>query len=420
MPDTLHAALTPEELDQLISDAEHGGVPLPTGPINSHIHLPPNFSAFSSVNDVIEVARSEKIIALGTSNYYDFSVYAEFAKQANIHGITPIMGLEIIARDDQMANNGTKVNDPGNPGKIYICGKGINRHESLSEKGREILDKIRNNDGTRMARMLALLCEVLSAKGLPVAMSANDVIGRVAGRCEVPPATVHLQERHLCQAVQEEIFARVAAGKRAAFLQGLLGVDPGAKAEDPVAVQDMVRSHLMKLGKPAFVPETFITLEEAITLILELGGIPCYPVLADGVSPLSPFEETPEVLIENLRALGIGAAEFIPTRNSAAVLEQYVVPMRRAGLIVSGGTEHNSLDRIPLTPGCKGGTALPENVREIFQEGACAIVGHQACGAADRTGYIEKDGTPAADREDRIRQLAIIGAHLSTKGSSHA
>ena len=46
----------------------------------------------------------------------------------------------------------------------------------------------------------------------------------------------------------------------------------------------------MKAGKPAFVEETFVSFEEAHRLILELGGIPSYPTLADGASPICPFE----------------------------------------------------------------------------------------------------------------------------------
>ena len=52
-------------------------------------------------------------------------------------------------------------------------------------------------------------------------------------------------------------------------------------------------------------------------------------------------------------------AEFIPVRNTPEVLEKYVTAMRAAGLAVVGGTEHNSLDLIPLEPTCVKGAPVP-------------------------------------------------------------
>ena len=98
----------------------------------------------------------------------------------------------------------------------------------------------------------------------------------------------------------------------------------------------------MKSGCPAFVEETFIDIHAICTLILELGGYPCYPVLADGAAPICEFEESAEALGEKLKSLGIFAAEFIPSRNQPEVLEHFVTTLRHAGIIVTAGTEHNT------------------------------------------------------------------------------
>ena len=45
-------------------------------PGNSHIHLPPNFSAFQNIEEVISLARKEQLRYLGASNYYDFVLKA--------------------------------------------------------------------------------------------------------------------------------------------------------------------------------------------------------------------------------------------------------------------------------------------------------------------------------------------------------
>src|SRR5690606_41088026 len=99
---------------------------------NSHIHLPPNFSAFDTVEQAVTLAASEGIAALGVSNYYDFTVYGQFAELARQRRIFPLFGLEIIAMQDYLREANVRVNDPGNPGKTYLCGKGITRFDKLS------------------------------------------------------------------------------------------------------------------------------------------------------------------------------------------------------------------------------------------------------------------------------------------------
>src|SRR5438552_1806355 len=95
--------------------------------VNAHIHLPPNFTAFASTQQALELAEAQDVRVLGASNYYDYTVYAEFASQARQHGIFPLFGLEIIALIEPLVQAGVKINDPGNPGKMYLCGKGITR-----------------------------------------------------------------------------------------------------------------------------------------------------------------------------------------------------------------------------------------------------------------------------------------------------
>jgi len=92
------------------------------------------------------------------------------------------------------------------------------------------------------------------------------------------------------QAFQESLFRDVELADRAAVLGRSFEAPTSVDATDAVAVQEAIRSNLMKAGKPAFVPEAAVSFDDAYRLILELGGIPCYPILADGASPICPFE----------------------------------------------------------------------------------------------------------------------------------
>jgi hypothetical protein len=178
-------------------------------------------------------------------------------------------------------------------------------------------------------------------------------------------------------------------------------------------MQHEIRSCLMKVGKPAFVPENFVDFDQAYRLVLELGGIPCYPTLADGASPVCAYEDPPEKLVEELKRSRVYCAEFIPIRNKPAVLERYVRAMRVAGIVVTGGTEHNTPDLLPMEPECTQGLPVPEEVKKVFWEGACVVAAHQFLSLHGKCGYVDGNGmlNPAfSGVEDRISSLARLGA----------
>jgi hypothetical protein len=387
-----------------------GGSPPARLKSNSHIHLPPNFSAFQTVSQAIELAAAQGIGVLGVSNYYDYEVYGDFVEGARKAGIFPLFGLEIICLIDDLVKQGVKINDPGNPGKMYICGKGITRFAPFSAEATRLLGIIRHNDSARMREVISKLAEVFAQRGLPIQLTEADVIDMVAKRHGCPRERIYLQERHVCQAFQEAIFARVPAAERIEKLTRAFGLatPPKFGPEEAVKIQNEIRAQLMKAGKPAYVAETFVNFEQAQRLILEMGGIPAYPTLADGTSPICPFEEPVEKLIADIKARGFECAEFIPIRNTPEVLTQYVRAMRAAGLVVTGGTEHNTLDLLPIEPTCVKALAVPEEVKEIFWEGACVVAAHQFLTLHGECGFVDAQGKPNPDYPDANARIAAF------------
>ncbi len=382
-----------------------------TGKCNAHIHLPPNFSAFETPDQAIELARRDAIDVLGVSNYYDYSVYGEFARLACNAGIFPIYGIEILAMQEDLRAAEVKVNDPGNPGKTYLCGKGITRFspDVMTPQAAHLLAQIRGSDSRRMAQMIARLARIFAERGVATGLDHEAVIERVVRRHGSPRDSVYLQERHAAQAFQERLFELVPDQRRAEMLSKVLGVP--SSCDSPVKVQNDIRSHLMKAGKPAFVDETYVTFEDAVTLVRELGGIPCYPVLADGAQPICGFEQTPQKLTANLKARNIHAVEFIPVRNTPEVLSQYVTVLRDAGLIVTAGTEHNTLELIPIEPTCVNGASIPDPAAAIFREGACVVAAHQYLTLRGERGYT---GEPGQIDEYASLGSAVIHAYRKT------
>lgn len=356
-------------------------------PFNTHIHLPPNFSAFETVGQAVSLAAAQGISVLGVNNYYDFRVYAEFAALAREKNIFPQFGLEVICLLEGLQADGIKLNDPGNPGKLYLCGKGMTRFNPLTPEAAALLQTIRDADSKRMTLVVATL-ELLFAKaGLPTDLTAEAIKLRIAARHDSPLETIYLQERHVAQAFQEVLFERMIPEARAYFLEELFETRSKSNPTDASAVQNEIRSHLLKSGKPAYVPETFVGFDHAYRLLLALGSIPSYPVLADGASPLTEYEQSPDALAADLKARSIPAAEFIPNRNTPEVLSRYVHTLRDAGLFITAGTEHNTPDLLPLAPTCLGGVPIPADLQEIFWEGTCIVAAHQNLAAKKQPGF---------------------------------
>lgn len=381
---------------------------------NAHIHLPPNFSAFETPEQAVQMAASEGVAVVGVSNYYDYDVYGTFAELARKAHIFPLFGLEIICLLDDLKAAGIKLNDPGNPGKMYICGKGITRftHGLMTAEGERLLNVIRKADSARMDAMVTAMERVFAERGMATGLSTGAVIDMVVRRHGSPRETVYLQERHVAQAFEVSTHA-VPAGERLERLGKVLGTPSKAKGpDDAVGIQNDLRSHLMKAGKPAYVEETFVSFGEAVSLIRELGGYACYPLLLDGASPVCPFEADVEKLIVSLRERNIHAAEFIPARNDVKGLTEYATKLRAAGFAVTAGTEHNTQSLIPIEPSCLGNVPVPEQVKAIFWEGACVAAAHQYLTLQGKTGYCDGRGDPNREygsADERLRALAKLG-----------
>ena len=374
---------------------------------NSHIHLPPNFSAFETVEQAVELAADQGVRVLGCGNYYDYSVYQRFTETARDKNVFPSFGTEIIALETDLQQKDIRINDPGNPGRHYICGKAISRFEDLSSRADELLSGIRNNDKLRMTEMVVKMAAVFSEHGIDTGLDDQAVIARVVKRHGCSADTVTLQERHLAQAFQEVFFDEVSEGQRQQKLTDIFRVPSQSNPSDTVGIQNEIRSNLMKAGKICFVPETFVNLAQAKELICELGGIPCYPVLADGSKKRCEYETPVEQLIERLKASHYTMVELITIRNSPEVLVEYVSAIRQAGIAVVAGTEHNTLDLLPIKPACVGGQAVPEEIDSIFKEGICVLAAHAFLKAHGEEGFV--DGQEG-NANQRIEDFSRIGA----------
>jgi hypothetical protein len=360
-----------EALRRLRELAERGDIQVAgrRGGINTHVHTAKSFSLFASPAAAAWQAYLAGIAVFGINDHYTLAGHREFGEACRILDIRPAFSMEAVAMWEEAERQGRTVNDPDNPGRTYLTAKGITRDFPPGCRGERDLARMnaalleRNREIT--AR-LAALCE--ERLGVSDAITFDDVLR----------LTPHGQptERHVSQAVArflEEKFP--SAERRREQLARLTGAEVAAEIlADPASLQNLIRSQLIKAGKPAYVEESsaaFIPVERMVSLAEDLDAIPTYPVLGN---PVTPWEEDLEELCDRLERLRIRALEVIPDRNTRERLRAIVQCAARRGLPIFNGTEHNTPSPRPLVDKF----FFDEEFRPHFERGAEFLLAHQA------------------------------------------
>jgi hypothetical protein len=219
-----------------------------------------------------------------------------------------------------------------------------------------------------------------------------------------------VRERHIAQALRVAVFERYAdTEQRRDVLQKLYG--GGASCvdiNDNAALENELRNNLLKAGKKAFVPEdekSFLSIEQVRRIILDAGGIPCYPVLLDDAAgKITEFEADRERLYKSLVNWGIHCIELIPQRNKLEIMEPFVRYFYEKDFVVTFGTEHNAPGLLPLTPHCSGNTPLTDFLLQVGYEGACVIAAHQYLHDHEEEGYVDKNGNVQLKRQSYLKK----------------
>lgn len=245
--------------------------------------------------------------------------------------------------------------------------------------------------------------------GLPVQVTAADVVAEVAGRGEVPQSWVSLQERHIGRAFADRLLA-LDVRQRSTVLERAFGRPARGDLDDAAALQTEIRATLLKHGQPAFVPDSLITLDDGYAMVLECGGIPTYCAVADGASPVCDYERPATALATRIRDRNMHATELVTVRNTQRCVDEYVAAFLDAGLLVMAGSEHNTPHRVPLALTCVDGP-LSEFTALAIWEGACVVAAHQDLVPRGELGFVDQEGGLVADAARR-RELAEYGAGL--------
>ena len=87
---------------------------------------PASHSAFSARRrEAVWQAAQEGLAVLGINDHYTIAGHEEFRRACEIAGIAAAFSLEAVALDRDAQAQGMLLNDPENPGRAYLCGKGV-------------------------------------------------------------------------------------------------------------------------------------------------------------------------------------------------------------------------------------------------------------------------------------------------------
>lgn len=355
------------------------------GKVNNHIHTPYSFSAFQSVTEAVRKAVAEDVRILGINDFYVCDGYGEFVDRCVDHGVFPLLNIELIGINKLDQQAGIRVNDPGNPGRTYISGKGLAFPSIIPDSQADKLNSVIEQSNKQVAGMIRLLNEYLEKQEVDIVLSVEEIMEKTAVNL--------LRERHVAQMLRLKLEEKAESDLE--FYELLNAVYAGAsfqkKRSDISGTEDELRAKLLKSGAPAFVPEdekAFLPLEEIIEIIEDAGGIPTYPLLLDGAGDtITEFENGKEQLLRTLTERGFSSIEFIPLRNDLAILKEYAEYFYENGFVVSFGTEHNTSAMLPLTVSCKGGVKLDSTLMEISYKGAAYEAAHQYLVAKQGSAY---------------------------------
>ncbi len=381
----------------------------PAPDINGHIHTPHSFSAFSAVEQPFKMAKDEHVAILGINDFYTTDGYDEFAEQAQKHKIFPLFNIEFMALQNDLQEAGVRVNDPSNPGRTYFSGKGLRQPAQMSESSLKKVKKLQEESNRQTYDMVEKLNVFLAENNIDLQFNPKILQSKLAKNL--------FRERHIAQAIRIAVFEKetTADGRKALLQKIFSGKEVKSSIDNVAALENEIRGNLLKAGGVAFVPEdpkAFLSLDEVKEIIIDAGGIPCYPVLLDfGNGNFTDYEEDKEKLLAKLIENDVFSIELIPGRNNYQILKDFVTFFNNNGFVITFGSEHNTPQLDPIKLSCGGGIELDEELKNINYEGAAIIAAHQYLIANGKEGYLK--GTKAKSTEKKY--FAALGKAVIEK-----
>ncbi len=376
--------------------------------VNAHLHTPYSFSAFRDIDDALDRAVVENVKVVGINDFYTIKGYEEWEKGCYKRKLYALFGIEFVSLNQEDQNLGMRVNDPINPGRTYLSGKGMSYPFRLAEPYASELTSVEDESNRQVEKMFYKLNDHLREINVGFELDLKWIKKELI--------VDSFRERHLARALRLKIYELSEDDEATILLlfKKIFGKkELKSSLNDTAGVENEIRSNLLKAGGAAFVPEepsAFLPVQNVYDIIIAAGGIPTYPFLADNVNgEYTDFENNLTRVANQLTERGFHSVEFITTRNNINLLEKYAGFLYDQGFIVTFGSEHNSPVMEPIELFARNGVPLTKRLKEINYSGACVIAAHQHIVSQGLEGYVDSSGD--ADRSKR-NEFVKLGNQL--------
>jgi len=182
--------------------------------VNAHLHTPYSFSAFNDVNQALDMALAENVQVVGINDFYTTAGYEAWAAGCKERGLYPLFNIEFISLNEADQKAGIRVNDPGNPGRVYLSGKGLSYPYRLVEPYATQLADVRAEANAQVKAMCGKVNEIL------VATQAGFILDYAWIRTNLTRGSI--RERHLAKALRLKAYE--ACGKNEAKIKDLFKI----------------------------------------------------------------------------------------------------------------------------------------------------------------------------------------------------
>jgi len=352
------------------------------GFINFHVHTSESFSVFQSPTEAVWYAYCEDISYFGINDHYTIAGHPEFGDACAATGIHAGFSIEAIAMDEKSLKKNRRYNDPDNPGRMYLIGKGVIRDLQEGSRPYIVLASMQNAIRARNRRIVEKLNSYAEKRDILLNLTYTDA--------ELLTPHGNTTERHVVQAFCDRVAEKYPdIDKRKAVYECLLecAVDKET-ITDPADIQTLVRAHLVKSGHPCYVKEddkAFTTVDNLVEMYRAYGSVPTYPLMGN---PVTEEEEDLDQLVQKMLDIGLFAFDIIDFRTEVKRAGEIIDTASRYGLPVFIGTEHNTKTMIPLL----GPVAGSPDFYDYFLRSVYFLLGHQLLGSLCDYGAVTKSG----------------------------
>jgi len=216
---------------------------------NGHIHTPYSFSAFPDLKTIFSMAGNENIALLGINDFFVTDGYESFCKASLKNNIFPLFNIEFIGLLKEEQRKGIRINDPNNPGRIYFSGKGLDYPFNPGWWQLRKLKNVIKESQLQMKAMISKLNQLVEPVNPSLILSYENIKKNYAQDL--------VRERHLARAVRTLAFENFTSHEEQLhFIESLYGGKKSkAGLSNLAALENEIRSKLLKCGGPAFVAE---------------------------------------------------------------------------------------------------------------------------------------------------------------------